>query len=562
MNARNSTRLVIVLLCSLFVTGCNPDSTSSAADVEVVETLTEEVANRIIEFSYDLKKRDYAKAATCLASNFQGRGYRSDGEWQETSEELPLGVLRRTREVGTKGPLLSAAEFLTDLENLLSPFESVDRVFFKTRGAEFGKDRKQGTLRLTTEIIGRGTGGNMRAIYGYASGVVARAASGWQLTRFDLEKYHVTTRGKPIYTDVAEAAGVAQTGPRLGRDGNDKFYWRGAACADVDGDGLYDVFSSTHKQNFLYINLGNGRFEDRAKAAGLSSPVGPTSPLFFDFDNDGDKDLFMSFVGWEDDGVPGGETLHLFENDGKGGFSDVTAKLGLSEMRACAFTTVAADIDNDGWLDVYICAYNRLDVVYPDSWYDAKNGSPNLLLKNQGGKRFVEDAAARGLAGNSWSYASAAADFDEDGDQDFYVANDYGKNSFYINQGDGRFVDAAEKLGVLDTGNGMGTAWGDLNNDGRLDLYVSNMSSSAGNRILRRLAGKEGQGVMQTLFKLAAGNTIFHSAGDRFEMLPAEAGGISASWAWGVSLFDADLDGLLDVYVANGFISGDSLKDT
>lgn len=562
MNVRYSTRLLLILLCSSFVAGCNSNSSSSTADVEIVETLTEEVANRIIEFSYDLKKRDYAKAATCLAGNFQGRGYRSDGEWEETTEELPLGVVRKTREVGAKSPFLSATEFLADLENLLSPFESVDRVFFKTRGAEFGEDRKQGNLRLTTEIIGRGPGGNMRAIYGHAAGAVTKSAGGWQLTRFDLEKYHVTTRSKPIYTDVAEAAGMAQTGARLGQDGNDKFYWRGAACADVNGDGLYDVFSSTHTQNFLYINQGNGRFEDRAKTAGLSSPLGPTSPLFFDFDNDGDKDLFMSFVGWEDDGVPGGEPLHVFENDGKGRFSDATVKLGLSEMRVCAFTTIATDIDNDGWLDVYICAYNRLDAVYPDSWYDARNGSPNLLLRNQGGKGFVEEAAARGLAGNAWSYAAAAADFDEDGDQDLYVANDYGKNSLYINQGDGRFVDAARKLGVLDTGNGMGAAWGDLNNDGRLDLYVSNMSSSAGNRILRRLAGKQAGGVMQTLFKLAAGNTIFHSTGDGFEMLPSEAGGISASWAWGVSLFDFDLDGRLDVYVANGFISGDSLKDT
>jgi hypothetical protein len=92
------------------------------------------------------------------------------------------------------------------------------------------------------------------------------------------------------------------------------------------------------------------------------------------------------------------------------------------------------------------------------------------------------------------------------------------------------------------------------------------MSSSAGNRILRRLAGegkdKKGGDVVQTLFKLAAGNTVFLRDGDGFKRLPPEAGGISASWAWGASLLDIDLDGRLDVYVANGFISGKSLKDT
>ncbi len=568
MSFRYLTRASAALACILSTFGCSseqPDpaaATAATAAVEVVETLTEDVANRIIEFSYDLKKRDYAKAATCLAPSFQGRGYRTEATWDETTQRLPLATERQTRQVGENSPLLSGQEFLADLEVLMAPFESVDRVFFKTRGAEFDADGKHGKLRLTTEIIGVGSGGQMRAIYGYAAGEVELGAAGWQLTRFDLEKYHITRRARPIYTDVAEAAGVAQTAARLGKEGNDKFYWRGAACVDINGDGLYDVFSSTHKQNFLYVNLGDGRFEDRAAAAGLSSPVGPTSPLFFDYDNDGDKDLFTGFVGWEDDGAPGGEPLHIFENDGKGHFSDATSKLGISETRVCAFSAVATDIDNDGWLDLYICAYNRLDAVYPDSWYAAKNGNPNLLLKNHGGKRFVNEAAARGIAGGAWSYAAAAADCDEDGDQDLYVANDYGQNNLYLNQGDGSFVDVAAKLGVLDTGNGMGAAWGDLNNDGKLDLYVSNMSSSAGNRILRRLAGKDGGGVVNTLYKLAAGNSVFLAKAEGFELLPPKAGGIGASWAWAPALFDIDLDGRLDVYVANGFISGDSLKDT
>jgi hypothetical protein len=115
----------------------------------------------------------------------------------------------------------------------------------------------------------------------------------------------------------------------------------------------------------------------------------------------------------------------------------------------------------------------------------------------------------------------------------------------------------------------MGVAWGDLDNDGRLDLYVSNMSSSAGNRILKRLAASGGSAarndvssVQKTLFKLASGNSIFRQGERGFEYLPPENGGIAASWAWSPSLLDIDLDGTLDIYVANGFISGDSLKDT
>ena len=171
-------------------------------------------------------------------------------------------------------------------------------------------------------------------------------------------------------------------------------------------------------------------------------------------------------------------------------------------------------------------------------------------------------AKAAGVAGSSWAYAAAAADFDQDGDQDLYVANDYGDNNLYRNRGDGTFEDVAKKLGVLDTGNGMGAAWADLDNDGDLDLYVSNMASSAGNRILRRLATKDGTDIESKLFKLAAGNTIFLQEDGRFRQLPALAGGVGASWAWAPALLDIDLDGILDIYVANGFISGDSLKDT
>jgi hypothetical protein len=242
-------------------------------------------------------------------------------------------------------------------------------------------------------------------------------------------------------------------------------------------------------------------------------------------------------------------------------FSDVTAEM-LGDIRACAFGSSVADFDGDGFLDIYICCYNRLDQVYPDSWHSATNGTPNLLLMNRKGKSFENRAPATGVASNAWSYASAVADFDEDGDQDIYVANDYGQNHLFRNRGDGTFEDVAKEMGVLDTGNGMGVSWGDVDSDGDLDIYVANMSSSAGNRILKRLASSDGSEIESTLFKLAAGNTIFKQTNGKFERLAPTAGGIGASWAWGAALFDVNLDGLLDIYVSNGFISGDSLKDT
>ena len=167
-----------------------------------------------------------------------------------------------------------------------------------------------------------------------------------------------------------------------------------------------------------------------------------------------------------------------------------------------------------------------------------------------------------GLAGDRWTYACAAADHDGDGDLDLYVANDYGSNQLWSNQGDGTFVDVAGELGVTDQGNGMGVTWGDFDCDGRLDLYVANMSSTAGNRILKRLKESLPEGDRKALQKAAAGNSVFVARGDAFERMPASAGGTGGNWAWSAAVVDLDLDACLDVFCVNGFNTGDLPHDT
>jgi hypothetical protein len=120
----------------------------------------------------------------------------------------------------------------------------------------------------------------------------------------------------------------------------------------------------------------------------------------------------------------------------------------------------------------------------------------------------------------------------------------------------------AAQQGVTDQGAGMGVTWCDLNNDGAIDLYVANMSSTAGNRILDRLQGDVDPEVFATLKKAAAGNSVFVRKGDAFEALPREAGGVSASWAWSTAACDFDLDGRTDIFVSNGFVTGDLPHDT
>ncbi len=196
-----------------------------------------------------------------------------------------------------------------------------------------------------------------------------------------------------------------------------------------------------------------------------------------------------------------------------------------------------------------------------NAWHRATNGTPNLLFINQGDGTFVEEAARRGVADSRWTYAAAFADIDRDGDQDLYIANDFGENALYRNDGD-TFTDIAPAAGVVDPGFGMGVSFGDYDNDGDLDLHVTNMSSTAGTRILARLYPDRPQ-ERAYLSKLAAGNSLLRNRGDgTFEDVTQQAGGLGAGWAFGGGFLDFDNDGWEDIYSPNGFISGKSMKDT
>ena len=202
-------------------------------------------------------------------------------------------------------------------------------------------------------------------------------------------------------------------------------------------------------------------------------------PLGVDYDNDGDTDVFLATVG---------EQI-LLENrlvpDGKLAFVDVSQEAGVA-VSAIGFSAAAGDVNGDGRPDLYVSSYNRYGQVTPDVWYKATNGTPNLLFVSQPGGGYREEARKWGVDDRRWSYAAQFLDVDEDGKLDLYVVNDFGEKALYMRRGD-RFVDEAQERGVLDAGNGMGVSFGDFNNDGRLDLHVTNMSSTAGNRILGRL---------------------------------------------------------------------------
>ena len=231
----------------------------------------------------------------------------------------------------------------------------------------------------------------------------------------------------------------------------------------------------------------------------------------------------------------------------------------------------AADYDQDGDLDLYCCGYKvpgDEGMAMPVPYHDANNGLPNTLLRNDsagGSWSFTDVTLEAGLDVNNrrFSFASAWEDYDEDGDLDLYVANDYGRNNLYRNEGTG-FIDVADRAGVEDISAGMGVTWADFDRDGRVDLYVSNMFSSAGGRIAyQRQFQDDATTETRSYFQRhARGNSLFRNVGDgSFRDLSVEAGVTMGRWAWGSKSLDINNDGWQDLFVPNGLTTSDSSHD-
>ncbi len=527
-----------------------PQEGFDASQLERTEELSESLANDLLQLSVATRDRDLAGIREHWAPAVELDGFMGEPLGAEVVHDWlsSHGWERGLQEQATRD------EVTERLVALLAHFDSIEDARFKVKKATFDGD-ELGSARLQFKIVGRDRMGQRewRVVWAQAN---ARqiGPEDWELTRFAVESAQSKVASRDLFDEIAVPAGVARTFPEFGKPPNDTVVAHGAAVADVDNDGLVDVLTTGVEGNALFRNRGDGTFEDISASAMVGLTPTASGAIFFDADNDGDQDLFLSAVG---------EQMFL-ENrlvpDGALSFHDISPEAGVAR-RAIGFSAVAADVDGNGLVDIYVTGYNRYGIVMPDSWHDAQNGSPNLLFLNEGGLRFREVAAAWGVRDSRWSYAAAFADIDGDADADLYVANDFGRNGLYENVG-GRFVDVAEERGVLDPGNGMGAAFGDFNNDGHLDLHVTNMSSTAGNRILARLFPAQ-DGGDPLLTKLASGNTLFRGDGaGGFADLTQELGGIGAGWAWGGGFFDFNSDGWEDIYAPNGFISGKTMNDT
>lgn len=366
------------------------------------------------------------------------------------------------------------------------------------------------------------------------------------------------------FTDVTAAAGLTfqHTNGGSGRQFFIEQLGSGAAFFDYDGDGSLDIFfaqgvplpgftATAPTAPALFHNNGNGTFTDVSKGSGLVTPRFSLGVASADYDSDGDVDLFVTALGGN----------LLFRNEGRGRFAEVAASAGLSGVDLSTSASFF-DYDDDGWLDLFVARYGSYAIesdagcevtmsLLPADPPPAGGPAPtkhcgpddfkgvtNRLYRNKGDGTFEDrtDPAGIGRAVGH-GLGVAVADYDADGRVDVFVASDRLPNMLFMNQGNGTFKDTALAAGVALGAEGrayagMGVDAGDYDNDGDMDLFITNYENEP-----------------SSLYRnLGDGNFADESQRSRISALSL------AFLKWGTRFVDFDRDGRLDIFVVNGHV--------
>lgn len=416
------------------------------------------------------------------------------------------------------------------------------------------KTRAVATLLL--ELVGRS--GERRVLRSGEITVALEKGERWRAAAIEFGELEEAS-GTPRFHDVSGQVGVGlhraavtQTVLTYHGDSMRLETTGGLAVIDLDGDGDDDLLAWNRlRTSQAFFNDGAGGFR-RIHDLIPKREVG-SFLLTADLDGDGTLELVSSEIASCADGKA---RFGLYSRVGK----TFAARPGPEFEHACrrrsmvVFEHIAvADIDRDGRLDLFFSGYRGPDSkqALTHNMFQADDGLPNLLFRQTAPLVFEAEV----LSKHAFSYAATFFDVDADGDDDLFVANDYGVNELWRNDANGRLTPVRDHP-LTANGQSMGVTVGDFDGDLDLDVYVSNMFSKAGNRVVPLAAGTVSDATYAELMLLARGNTLFRSDGpDRYGEVAADFGMTRAGWAWGQAWFDVDNDGAREMYVVNGMTS-------
>jgi tetratricopeptide (TPR) repeat protein len=519
---------------------------------------------------------------TILAPDFRGGALRLF----ESRVVRPGPAIEVRHNTFTGDASLGREKFVQELRASLNTFSKLLTAEFQVTSINVGTKLSAGSVlpiktSIRYELVGTGKDFYREQRIGYWQIVWERDTSG----EFGVQNWTASSETQSrsanrCYVDLAASAlgGNASYQAQL-MHGSD--YWRtvldgacgidiyghnGVSVGDIDDDGFDDLYvcQPGGLPNRLYRNRGDGTFEDITEAAGIGVIENTACALFVDVDNDGRQDLI----------VVRATGPMLFLNQGNGKFVQKADAFRFANPPQGTFTGAAvADYDRDGWLDIYFCLYvyyqGTEQYKYPSPYYDAENGPPNFMMRNNRDGTFRDVTAETGLGANNTRYSFCCGwnDFNGDGWPDLYVVNDFGRKNLYRNNGNGTFTDVAAAAGVEDVGAGMSVCWFDYDNDGLEDLYVADMWTAAGERISMQDDFKQDAApeIRALYHKHAMGNSLFRNetknSGAEFKNTTDMAAAGIGRWAWSSDAWDLDHDGFLDLYVTNGMVSGPSHDD-
>jgi hypothetical protein len=530
------------------------------------------------ELAHCLRAKDVNGIADYYADNYSGTPLGLNN-LKQSEQKDGIHRLLFTADAST----VNKSGALDEWKKYLDSFDSIDEFSMYIDSLEKWGSTDDMKARIRFEVLG--------TPHGAANAGIDRAyfqmsfrnggSHGLQITGASLDEGDRYIGDKPQFVNVAHDAGVDFTNQYYPgflnqplRFGMIRYGPAGISAADVDNDGFYDLFIPDGVESKFFRNLGNGKFEDVTAKAGLSGLDGVSVGIFADYDNDGYKDLFVSRTF---------KPNQLFHNNHDGTFTDVTKKSGIGED-CCTTVASWADYDNDGYLDLYVGRYldPRLDI--PTTFY-ARNGLHNQLYRNNHDGTFTNVTEKAGVGEVGLCLGNVWGDYNDDGYPDLYVVNDFGRKTLYRNNKNGTFTDVTVEAGALAYGAGMNASMADYDNDGKLDIYSTNIRSEDAwyaewPTVARYMVNTWRQGVWQTdmplymqvfhqsgtdfvkVFKqMASGNVLLKNRGDgTFEDTTAKDHANPPGWFWGASFEDFDNDGWQDIYAANGWVYND--RDT